>query len=594
MTDPIPALAARPARSKASRRRRRRVRTKLLSLLAVVACLALLVVRVTTQALGQLSCNSNPVVINVAVSTDIAPAIQRIAQVFNKEQYRADGKCVQVQINPQAPLLATAQVDGQHPMANSGQIDAWIPDSSLWVTIAQTFPAGAQNVAATGFSVARSPLMIVMPALAARRTPTFANANWRFLLPRSAGGPIVAPGFRVDLPDPAQSAAGLAAVIEVSRLLGPGRPGRISFTRFAAMTAVTPYFDDPASLASFASLAAPPLDGLPVTVTSEQAVLAYDQANPTQPLAAKYPSGDNSAYGSPELDYPYVLTTFDKVRRDAATVFRQMLAGPYAQSVIRFFGFRSGNGVPDRVPAAYGLDSQLLQPAMTASPTEARVDLNAWKRIALGSRDLALIDVSTFMAKPFNPGGASYESTLGTTASLGLGFFPDSTNLGAWEFANRLNGGQPYKQLVSIGPLSGRYGIVSRRSALLHVNSSLTATSQSSAMYGSILAAYQTMTRTYDKQFVNALIVLTAGNETSPTDISAQALIQQLRTLYSPARPISIIFVIFGDSPNFGIMEKIAKTTNGQAYEILQPSQVGKVFFAATSRRFCNPKCVKP
>jgi hypothetical protein len=564
-------------------------------LLAIAGCLAFLVVRVTTQALAQLSCKSNPVVITVAVSTDIAPAIERIAQVFNNEQLRADGKCVQVQINPVAPAIATAQIDGQHPgPATSAQVDAWIPDSSLWVTIAQEFPAGAQTVTGTGFSVARSPLMIVMPALAAKRTPAFANSGWRILLPRVAGGPLVPPGFRVDLPDPAQNAAGLAAVIEISRLLGPGRPGRISFTRFASGTAVTPYFDDPASLASFASLAAPPLDGLPVTVTSEQAVLAFDQANPTQPLTAKYPSGDNSAYGSPELDYPFVLTTFDKVRRDAAAVFRQMLAGPYAQSVIRFFGFRSGNGVPDQVPASFGLDSQLLQPALAASPTEARVALNAWKRIALGSRDLVLIDVSASMAKPFNPGGASYERVLGTTATLGLGFFPDSTNMGVWEFANSLSGHQPYKQLVSIGPLSGKYGIVSRRLALLHVNSSLTATSQNAAMYGSILAAYQSLTQAYSKQYINALIVLTAGNQTATQDISSQALIKQLRTLYSPARPISIIFVIFGDSPNFGILEKIAKTTNGQAYEILQPSQVGKVFFAATSRRFCNPNCVKP
>jgi hypothetical protein len=250
--------------------------------------------------------------------------------------------------------------------------------------------------------------------------------------------------------------------------------------------------------------------------------------------------------------------------------------------------------VPDKVPAAYGLDSQLLQPAMAASPTEARVALNAWKRIALGSRDLTLIDVSSSMGQPFTPGGASYERVLSVTATLGLGFFPDSTNMGVWEFANNLNARQPYKQLVSIGPLSSRYGIVSRRSALLHVNSSLTSTGQGAAMYGSILAAYQAMTRSYSSQFINALIVLTAGNETSKSDISAQALIKQLRTLYSPTKAVSIIFVIFGDSPNFGILEKIARTTNGQAYEILQPSQVGKVFFAATSRRLCPSTCVKP
>jgi hypothetical protein len=148
----------------------------------------------------------------------------------------------------------------------------------------------------------------------------------------------------------------------------------VNFTKFvySPATSVTPYFDDPTSLASFVSLASPPVNASPVTVTSEQAVIAYDQANPRQPLAARYPASGNSALGSPDLDYPYVLTTSVPDRLAAANLFGQYLRKPYAQEMIWYFGFRSGTGIPDSVPSSFGLATQLLQPAL---PTPHR---SAW------------------------------------------------------------------------------------------------------------------------------------------------------------------------------------------------------------------------
>ena len=155
-----------------------------------------------------------------------------------------------------------------------------------------------------GFSVALSPLLLVMPKAAAARTAAFGKVGWRLLLPRSAGGPVVPASMRVDLPDPSQSAAGLASLIEVGRLLGQGAPARVRFTRFVLGSEVTSYFDDPSSLRSFVSLAAPPLNGDPVTVTTEQAVLSYDEQNPRQPLAASYPAGSTVGSRQPGARLP--------------------------------------------------------------------------------------------------------------------------------------------------------------------------------------------------------------------------------------------------------------------------------------------------
>jgi Ca-activated chloride channel family protein len=588
-------IVPRRSRGTASRRRKRRVSTRFLVVLAVIASAALMVGLSTATITSQASCNSNAVLINVAVSTDVAPPVERIAQLFNRQKHEADGRCVAVQIEPGSSAAAAALIDGQAPAGDQEPIDAWIPDSSLWIVQARRFAVGAQTVQPAGFSVARSPLMIVMPAAAAARTPAFDKASWRLLLPHSAGGPPVPDGLRVDLPDPAKSAAGLATLIEVSRLLGSGPQARVRFARFVYASAVTSYFDDPTSLASFVSLAAPPLDGYPVTVTSEQAVLAYDAANPRKPLAARYPTDASPELGSPELDYPYVLTTSDHLKLAAASLFGQALRGHYAAAVIRYADFRSADGVPDAFPASAGLDSQLLQPAPPASASEAPTALAVWDRLALGSRDLGLIDISAAMRKPASRGGPTQEQELDQTAALGLTLFPDTTQMGIWEFADRLTGALPYRRLISIGPLPANIGPISRRAALAKIVAGIQPTGGSTvALYGSILAAYHHMLATYQPNVVNSVLVLTSGVENAPGDISAAELIRKLTEPAGSTKRVAVIIIAFGGGGNFGQLQKIAAATGGQAYQITNPSQVGRVFFQAIAHRLCDPSCVAP
>jgi hypothetical protein len=587
-----------PHRGSVTRRRRRKVTTKSLVIVAVLACLGLLIGRGTAQVVDRFACSNNQVVLNVAVSPDIAPAISRIADYFNREQLQADGRCVSVYINSEAPAQTTAEIDGQRPEPNP-PIDAWIPDSSLWVDQARLFAVGAKAVQPAGYSVAMSPLMLVMPRSAAAHTPAFGKAGWRLLLPASAGGPAAVPaGLRVDLPDPSQSAAGLASLIELSRMLGGGVSARVRFTKFVYSTQVTSYFDDPNSLRYFASLATPPLNGNPVTVTTEQAVLSYDEKNPGQLLAASYPTGRKADYGSLELDYPYVPTASSSLRLDAASLFGKVLTEHYAQSVIRYFGFRSGNNVPDRFPASYGLARQMLQVAAPPGPNEGPTALSVWHKLALGSRDLSLVDISSFMAKPAdpaNPSGPTLEQELTQTASLGLALFPDSANIGLWEFADNLDHGLPYKQLVTVGPLPQNMGLISRRAQLQRINGNLPPTGGPQvALYSTIFDAYKYMQRTYKPNFFNAVIVLASGLDNAPGDMTAQQLLTKLSALSMSPRKIAVIIIAFNPSADFGMLKRIALTTGGQAYIITDPSRVAQVFYQALAHRLCGQQCVAP
>ncbi len=544
-------------------------------------------ITLTTKAvLGRASCTNTPVLANVVASDDIAPAVQVVANTFNNQNATVGGRCVQVQVDEADSATEAAQIDGQ--AARQGAVvDAWIPDSSLWVDVARTYPVGAQVVQPTGKSVALSPLMLVTTRAVATETGVFtAPPSWGLLLPSAYGGPPASEGISVDLPDPTTSAAGLASLIQVSRQLGTGATARTAVTDFALGVQSTENFDSPTALAQFVATTQPPFDRKAITVATEQAVLAYDKTTPNAPLDAVYATGADQALGTPELDYPYVLTASQAAPLQAAAKFGNYLQTAYAQSVLRSYGFRSANGQADVMPRSAGLSGQPLQLAGAASPTEAAANLQVWQRLGLGFRDLVLTDVSPAMNQPSGLGTLTLEQLLAQTASQGLGLFPDGTEMGVWDIGESSSATQPYTQVVPIGLLSGNVGVLSRRAQIEQIDATATTSADGAlALNNAILAAYQKMTESYAPQYVNAVIVLTAGVDTAPGDISTSALLAQLQKLYNPSRKVEVIILMFGSQGNFAALEQVAAATGGAAFQVTNPSEIGQVFVEAVAQR---------
>jgi Bacterial extracellular solute-binding protein len=378
---PEAAISRRAAPRPASARGRRGVSALALAAAALLLAGCVMAALTAQAVLDRRSCARHPAVLDVAASGDIAPVIDNVARRFNRRRTRAG--CVQVRVTAVPPAVAAARIDGQHPAAKLPAIDAWIPDSSLWVDIARRFPVGARAIRLTGLSLARSPLLIVMPGPVAARTPQFdASVGWSFLLPASAGGPPSDLRLRADLPDPARSSAGLATLIEIGRLVGLHSPAasraRAKFIRFAQHAHVTARLDNPASLASFVALAGARPPGRPVTVASEQAVIAYDRSHPRAPLAARYPVSARRWLGTPELDYPYVLTTANPLLRQVSAEFERALRQGYVASLVRYLGFRTADGIGDAIPASDGLSSQPLTVADPPGAGQAQAILQTW------------------------------------------------------------------------------------------------------------------------------------------------------------------------------------------------------------------------
>jgi len=200
------------------------------------------------------------------------------------------------------------------------------------------------------------------------------------------------------------------------------------------------------------------------------------------------------------------------------------------------------------------------------------------------------------MLMPSGVPGVTLEQELTRTATLGLALFPDSTQIGMWDFADHLNGSLPYRQLVPVGPLPGEMGLITRRQQLQQINMSLHPLANTqAALNQTILAAYQQMAATYEANYTNAVIVMTAGVDNAPGDIPVATLISKLHALYNPNRPVELIIIMLGSKGNFPALQRIAAAGGGAAYPVTDPTQVGKVFFEATARRICqNNSCGTP
>lgn len=553
--------------------------------IAVVIAAVCMITLTAKAVLGRASCTNTPVLVNVAASNDIAPAVEAVANAFNNQNPTSAGRCVQVQVDQADSATEAAQVDGQAGPQGAAA-DAWIPDSSLWVDVARSYPVGAQVVRPTGRSVARSPLMIVTTKAVATETGVFtAPPGWALLLPSSYGGPPASTGISVDLPDPVTSAAGLASLIQVSRQAGTGATARTAITDFALGVQSTENFDSASALAQFVATTQRPFDRRAITVATEQAVLAYDRATPKAPLDAVYATGASQTLGTPELDYPYVLTASQPAHLRAAVKFGNYLQTSYAQSVMRAYGFRAADGVSDVLPRSAGLASQPLQLSSAARPAEAAANLEDWQRLGLGFRDLVLQDVSPAMNQPSGLGTLTLEQLLAQTASKGLGLFPDGTQMGVWLIGKAPSASPPYAQVVPIGPLSANVGLLTRRAYIAQIDATATTSPHGSlALNDAILAAYQKMTASYASQYVNAVIVLTSGAD-AHGDMSASALVARLQKLYNPNRKVEIIILEFGSQGNYPALQQIAAAAGGAAFQVTNPSEIGQVFIEAVSER---------
>lgn len=579
--------------------RRARVRS-IVSIMAAVI-VAILLAGGAWAVLGSRGGCPSGTVANVAAAPDMANALQTLANRYNSDP----DACGEIQVTEQDSADVLNTVTGHSLTPSAVRLDGWVPESSFWLTLARAdiaatdaatpspgsaaLPArtGPLPLRPTGISVARSPVVLTGTTdLLRKMTKEKVTPSWRLLLGQwVTSGPDGKPPDWVSpmISDPARNVAGLVAM-EAARSEMEGSkdvPARLTgFIRDAQRVAAANQD------AVLDYLGSKPPGTLPMGVASEQGVWYHNEFGGRGKLVAFYPPE-----GTATLDYPYAITAASGPRERAARTFGNLLRSGYGRGLMAQLGFRDAQDRAGPILRdAFGINPATPKLSAHLGQSDLELGLRAWNRLDLNSRMLVLADRSRAIGQVIPGTGKTRLQVTAEAARDGLGLFPDDTDIGLWSFATHLDGDKPYREEVSLGPLTEMIGGKTRRQRLYDYDSSVTpVASGGTGLYDSILAAYREVKRTYRDDRVQSVLILADSRNT--TGMSLDDLLSALNSERDPARPIEIIAIGFGDAVDADALKQITDPTGGATYTTNDPRKIGEIFLQAVSRRVCTPEC---
>ncbi|CAM3856947.1 substrate-binding and VWA domain-containing protein [Nocardiopsis rhodophaea] len=571
----------RPARREQSRARRRRGRGgAFVALAAAFAIILGLAITGYYTLNNQDGCGGKDIPLSVVASPELVPALDRVASDFNSAKHGVDGRCVRVEVRGEDSANVAYGITGAGPTLGDTDSDVWIPDSRLWHNIVENHSGGAA-LTDTGTSVAYSPLVLAQPAAAAEKSD--AEPSWDALVPTAAptGGTT---HNAVRVVDPIRSASGMATLALISDAIGSEeekQPQLVAALQ-TLQRGVTP--DEEAAFGVLSQESDTP----PIMVLSEQAAWRYNADHEDAPAEVSYPEG-----GTYTLDYPYIVRTEDPILSRAAETFRATLSGASVQKAMLAEGFRNAEGAADPDVLTSDNGFQEKAPESLPDPSSGTVERlgQAWNQLKLDTRLLTIVDISGSMLETV-PGTDKNRMEVTTASAIqGLEMFPPESELGLWEFSTALNNELDYRELTPVRELSakGEGGTHKQQiaSALGKIEPKPTG---DTGLYDTYLAAFREMSRNYKADRINAILMLTDGNNDDPNGISLDHLLQTLQTEGSRERPVPIFTIAFGPDIDPGPLEKVAKATGGATYTTKDPTEIGDIFLRAFAQRLKGPE----
>ncbi len=531
----------------------------------------------------QTSCSSQ-VAVTVAAAPEIAPAVQDVATHMATDHPAACASVTVTAADPGDVAAAIAEQRGStltglgKPNGNTRVPNVWIPDSSSWLTRLHTLsadlvPPGPMT------SIATSPIVLAVPQPIAQTLGSpAAGLTWTALLQKLTGGATLKAG----IVEPGRDAASLSTLLALNAAAAStgqsAQPATVAALRGLAVNrsalradllARFPRAGDPATLT--AALSAAPLP--------EHAVITYNASRPPVPLAAV---ALNPAPAP--LDYPFVtLPGAQSAVAAATTALQAALTGTAFRDQLAHLGLRAADGSTGagfNVSAAASTPTAAPKP-VPADPVAVQQALSTWATITQSGRILAVIDVSGSMLTPVpTAGGATREQVTVRAAAGGLSLFDDTWAVGLWTFSTNMDGAIPYKQLIPIGPLS------SQRPQLTAALATVAANPRGdTALYQTLLAAYQTVQAGWDSSKVNSVVLMTDGMNDNPGGMTLDQLTSSLKKIADPHKPVQIIILGIGTEVPQAEMQAITQITGGGVFIATDPASIGQIFLQAIALR---------
>jgi Ca-activated chloride channel family protein len=529
--------------------------------------------------------DSSCVGVVIASSQEKSDLLSRLAGEYDNTNPKLDGTCVDVRVNTVASGSAEGALARGWSTADGPQPTVWTPAATSWLGILQQdlFTKDVTSILpADSPSLMQSPLVLAMPrpmalALGWPNTPV----GWADLLklaqdPQGWGryGHPEWGRFRLGKTSPAQSTSGLHALL-AAYYAATGLSADLTAANIEDPKVVGFVRGVEASVLHYSDTVSTFLDGLRASdakgeamsyvsaiATEEKQVLDYNAARPATTLVAVYPKD-----GTMVADHPYAILTGSWVtdqQRAAARTFLTWLQAPQQQERFLAAGFRDSTG---HAAPNLGLDNGIVPagPALVLKPpAPAVLDMvrKSWDSVRKRARILLVLDISGSM-----DGDKLNQVKAAGAAALNV-LSPDD-QIGLWAFSDQID------KLVPIEPVGPNHAELARHIAVLQAGGG-------TALYRATRDAVGDVLNGWDPTRINAVVLLTDGQNSDPGDSDLNTLLRSLET--QPAASTVPVFTIgYGQDADLGTLRRISQASNGRSYNAPDPAHIGSVFAAVIS-----------
>lgn len=450
--------------------------------------------------------------------------------------------------------------------------DVWVPDSSVWLdqaTAGSTGSAVTQDWVAAA-SLAHSPVVLADP-VTSPHSLSGDFTSWNDLV--NEGGSISLANPHLDTASRLAFLGSRAGAEPTTTDVAAGQR-IILLSRFAATgtSDLIAGAKDPARSLTTRS------EPFPI---SEQALAASAAATPglLSPLLPKA--------GTHSLDYPWVPAPgLAPAVREVADAGLRAVTSPEAVSAFTAAGFRTADDTGG--PTIEGVEAASFR-TLPKMPTAARLAaLRQWDVLKADARMLAIIDVSGSMTTVArDTGGKTRAEVAEESLVTAVQRLPAGSQVGGWIFSTDKGGkGKDWAPIAPIARLDEPEGAGTHRDAIVAALKKFPSyISGDTGLYDTTAAAFAEMTRTYDSEYFNSVVIITDGKNDDPGGgLDLDELLTQIRQSHDPAKPVRIITIGMGEADPKAL-QAIAAASGGASYSANTPDDLLTVFVQALLAR---------
>ncbi|HEY0696944.1 MAG TPA: VWA domain-containing protein, partial [Micromonospora sp.] len=198
--------------------------------------------------------------------------------------------------------------------------------------------------------------------------------------------------------------------------------------------------------------------------------------------------------------------------------------------------------------------------------------LAGWTTLRKKANILFAIDTSGSMTAKI--GDRTRFQVAMNAASKGVGLLNNEDRVALWSFSSETpqRPRSPYSEEIRLGPFD-QAGF-NRKIKALRV-------AGSTALYATVRAAHRHLLDNYDRNRINAVVVLTDGKNEYDRDQDLNRLLADIKL--DPDRPVKIFCIAFDANSDFDTLDRIAKASAGKAFDARDPAKIDEAFVKLVS-----------